>query len=396
MQKFLKTTLTAKLPKLAATLALGLGLAGGMLTSASAETLKIGVIGPLTGPGAPWGLAMAEGAKILARDYNAKGGLQIGGKNYQVEIVAYDDHFKAQDALAAYQRLVTFDGVKYIAVAAGASTFAIKPKMDDDKVVVMTAGYLANLLDPNSKLMYRMWGIPADYYPSIYRWLKDNTKERRVVMLSPDDESQREMVTMSDKLLKQHGYTILDTQMYEKTLRDFLPLLTRVLALKPEIIDLGGTAPATAAVIVRQAREFGYKGTFFIPGSSAWREVLDGAGPAAAEGVINMVYVDPANESYKRFAAEYKKIVNQEPNESLAPYSDGVNILIQSIVKSGAVGDTSKFEEGFKKALPMKSIQGDMLTIGGGMAHGIDHQVAAFRYIGMIKNGQLKVMGKIQ
>jgi hypothetical protein len=73
-----------------------------------------------------------------------------------------------------------------------------------------------------------------------------------------------------------------------------------------------------------------------------------------------------------------------------------VNILIQSIVKSGAVGDTSKFEEGFKKALPMKSIQGDMLTIGGGMAHGIDHQVAAFRYIGMIKNGQLKVMGKIQ
>jgi branched-chain amino acid transport system substrate-binding protein len=385
---------TASAKRILAAIALTAGalLAG----AASAQTLKIGIIAPLTGPAAPWGLAISEGAKILARDYNAKGGLQIGGKTYQVEIVSYDDHYKAQDSISAYQRLVTRDGVKYIAIAAGVSTLAIKPNIEDDKVVVMTAGYLANLLDPNSKHMYRMWGIPADYYPGIYRWLKDNTKERRAVILGPDDESQREMVSLTNKLLKDHGYTILATEMYDKSLKDFLPLLTKVLAQKPDIIDLGGTAPATAAVLVRQAREFGYKGLFFIPGSSAWREVLDGAGPAAAEGVLNMVYVDPANEAYKRFAGEYRKAVNQEPNESLAPYSDGVNILIQSIVKSGSVEDTSKFEEGFRKALPMKSIQGDMLTIGGGMAHGIDHQVAAFRYIGVIKNGQLQVVGKIQ
>jgi branched-chain amino acid transport system substrate-binding protein len=244
--------------------------------------------------------------------------------------------------------------------------------------------------------MYRMWGIPADYYPGIYRWLKDNTKERRVALISPDDESQREMLALSDKLLKGAGYTVVANEIYEKSLKDFLPLLTKVLAQKPEVIDLGGTAPATAAVMVRQAREFGYKGLFFIPGSSAWREILEGAGPQAAEGVLNMVYVDPTNDNYKRFAAEYKKAVGQEPNESIAPYTDGVNVLIQSIVKSGSVDDTSKFEEGFRKALPMKSIQGDTLTIGGGMAHGIDHQVAAFRYIGAIKNGQLQIIGKIQ
>jgi len=361
-----------------------------------AETLKIGIIAPLTGPAAPWGLAMSEGAKILAADYNGKGGLQIGGKNYQLEIVAYDDHYKAQDSIAAYQRLVNRDGVKYIAVAAGVSTLAIKPNIEDDKVVVMTAGYLANLLDPQARHMYRMWGIPADYYPAIYRWLKDNTKERRVVVLGPDDESQREMVALSNKLLKEHGYSILATEMYDKALKDFLPLLTKVLAQKPDVIDLGGTAPATAAVLVRQAREFGYKGLFFVPGSSAWREILDGAGAAAAEGVLNMVYVDPANDNYKRFAAQFHKAVGQEPNESIAPYSDGVNILIQSIVKSGSATDTSAFEAGFRKALPMKSIQGDQLTIGGGMAHGIDHQVAAFRYIGAIKNGQLQIVGKIQ
>jgi len=377
-------------------IALSAALLSGAAFAQAQQTLKIGIIAPLTGPAAPWGLAMAEGAKVLANDYNAKGGLSIGGKTYKVEIVAYDDKYKAQDAVSAYQRLVNRDGVKHIAIAAGVSTLAIKPNIENDKVVVMTAGYLANLLDPNAKYMYRMWGIPADYYPGIYRWLKDNTKERRVVILGPDDESQREMVALSNKLLKEHGYNVLSTEMYDKGLKDFLPLLTRVLATKPDMIDLGGTAPATAAVLVRQAREFGYKGQFFIPGSSAWREIMDGAGAAASEGVLNMVYVDPTNDNYKRFAAEFRKAVGQEPNESMAPYTDGVNVLIQSIVKSGSVEDTSQFEAGFRKAFPMKSMQGDNLTIGGGMAHGIDHQVAAFRYIGAIRGGQLKIIGKIQ
>ena len=109
-----------------------------------------------------------------------------------------------------------------------------------------------------------------------------------------------------------------------------------------------------------------------------------------------MVYVDPKNESYKKFAAEYTKRVGQEPNESLAPYSDGVNVLIRSIAASGDANDTSKFEEGFKKAMPMKSIQGETLIVDGGMKYGIDHQVLATRLVGQIKNGQLEIVGKIQ
>ena len=377
-------------------LATGIGLMAGLLGSASAETLKIGIIAPLTGPAAPWGLAMAEGAKVLARQYNAQGGIESNGKRYEVEVIAYDDHYKAPDAVSAYQRLVTQDGVKYITIAAGVSTMAIKQFLEDDKVVGMTAGYIASELDPGSKHMYRMWGIPADYYPPLYAWLKDNFKERRVAIMNPDDESARAMSALGEKLLKDGGYTVTSNDLYEKSLRDFLPLLTKVLANKPDLIDLGATAPATAAVMIRQAREFGYKGLFFIPGSSAWREILDGAGPEASEGLINMVYVDPANEPYKKFADEFKKAVGQEPNESLAPYSDGVHILMRSAAASNAIGDTSKFEEGFRKALPMKSIQGDMLKIGGGEPYGIDHQVAAFRYIGIIKEGKLQVIGKIQ
>ena len=384
------------IPKFATVLAVGFALYGSLSAEVSAETLKIGIIAPLTGAAAPWGMAMAEGAKILASTYNAQGGLDVGGNKYQIQVIAYDDEYKSPEAIAVYNRLVYQDNVKYIAIAAGSSTMALKQYLGDDKIVGMTAGYVAGEIDGNSKYMYRMWGIPADYYPPLYDWLKNNTKERRVAILNPDDETARSMAALSESLMKKAGYTVLANELYERSLKDFLPLLTKILGAKPDIIDLGATPPATTALLIRQAREFGYKGLFFVPGSTSWKEIVNAAGVAGAEGVITILYVDPANEAYKRFAAEYKKSVGQEPNEALAPYTDGINVLIHSIRMSGAVNDTSRFEAGFEKAMPMESMQGEKMTIGGKEKYGIDHQVNAVRYVGVIRNGEPVVVSKIQ
>src|SRR4051794_11739656 len=80
--------------KLAATLALGLAIS----VAAHAETLKLGVVAPLTGGGAAWGIANAEAAKIAAAEVNRDGGLDVAGKKYQLSVIAYDDQFKTNDA----------------------------------------------------------------------------------------------------------------------------------------------------------------------------------------------------------------------------------------------------------------------------------------------------------
>lgn len=374
---------------------LGLYIAALPSTAVAADVLKIGIIAPLTGPAAPWGIAMAEGAKILAAHYNAEGGLDVGGKRYQLAIIAYDDLYSAQGAVTAYNRLAYEDKVAYVVVAAGISTMALKRMANDDKVVIMTSGFIADELDPESRYMYRMWGPPADFFPPLIAWLRQNRPERHVVIINPNDETARQNGELAVKLYKNNGYDVLSNELYERTTRDFLPLITKVLGLKPDVIDLGATAPATAALLTRQLREFNYGGLIFISGSTAWREVLAGAGPAASEGVVNVLAADPANKAYAAFAAEFRSAIGQEPNEVLAPYSDGVNFLIKSIQASGAVGDTSKFEEGFFKAAPFTTIQGESAPIGGKAEYGIDHQVNAVRYIGVIKSGAVVVVGKI-
>lgn len=61
-------------------------LAGSLMTSAAAQTIKIGVNEPLTGAFAASGNYVTDGAKIAADEINAKGG--VDGR--KIEIVSYD------------------------------------------------------------------------------------------------------------------------------------------------------------------------------------------------------------------------------------------------------------------------------------------------------------------
>src|SRR5262247_437036 len=55
------------------------------------ETLRIGVNGVMSGEAASWGLVNKYCAETTADLVNAKGGIDIGGKKYRIEIVALDD-----------------------------------------------------------------------------------------------------------------------------------------------------------------------------------------------------------------------------------------------------------------------------------------------------------------
>jgi branched-chain amino acid transport system substrate-binding protein len=124
------------------------------------------------------------------------------------------------------------------------------------------------------------------------------------------------------------------------------------------------------------------------------KDIVAGAGTKAAEGLVNMLYADPANDGYKYLVAEYKKAMGQDPNEIIVPFYDGTNVLLNAIQKSGTVDDTAKVAAAFSKVLPMASIQGDQLTLGGKATAGADAQIMTTNYIGVIRDGEPVVLGK--
>ena len=120
--------------------------------AAEAETLKLGVLATLSGAGTAWGIAMQGAAELAAEDVNSKGGLEVGGKKYQVEVIAYDDHYKAADALTAFNRLVFDDGIKYVVGPLGSTpALALLPVSTENKVITMTMAFTPKALSAEYK-----------------------------------------------------------------------------------------------------------------------------------------------------------------------------------------------------------------------------------------------------
>jgi branched-chain amino acid transport system substrate-binding protein len=307
-----------------------------------------------------------------------------------VEIITYDDQYKAAEAVAAYQRLRTLDGVKYVVIQTSAPTMALKQQVEDDKVVALTTSYTPAAIDEKTRFMFRAYSTATDFMPGYAAWMKSNLKERRMVTFNPNDETGWSHGKVTEKLYKDNGFEVLSGELYERATKDFAPMLTKVLALKPDVIDLGSSSPATAGLLVRQAREAGFKGRFVQTGGAGWVDVVAAAGKEAAEGMVNILYANQANPGFQRLAAEYKKQFNgQTPNEIVVAYYDAVSVLLAAIQKAGDINDTTKVAASFASVLPMKSLQGDEMVYA-------PQQIRTYDYVGVMKDGAPVVAGKVR
>src|SRR5438477_9993361 len=100
-----------------------------------AQTIKIGVNQPLTGPVAASGNFVTNGAKIAADEINAKGGIKGLGK---IELVIEDNKSNPTEAVAVAEKLIVRDKVPVI-MGAWSSTYtlAVMPKLMEHKVPML-------------------------------------------------------------------------------------------------------------------------------------------------------------------------------------------------------------------------------------------------------------------
>ena len=84
-----------------------LSLVGSPGSAQAAEPIKIGVIGEESSVA---GASITKAAQMAADDVNAHGG--VNGR--KIEIITYDDHSSAADAVRAFQRAATEDKVAVV------------------------------------------------------------------------------------------------------------------------------------------------------------------------------------------------------------------------------------------------------------------------------------------
>lgn len=351
------------------------------------ETLKIGAVVTLSGPGAAWGQAMKNAAELAADKVNAGGGLDVAGRKYRIEIIAYDDKYQAGEAVTVANRLVFEDKVKYIIGPTGsAPTVAAQPITQKNKVITMTMAFTPKAIGPDKSFTFRPLATTVEFAQPQIDWVIKTLGVKKPGGLFPNDESGQAMSKDIETAYKKAGAELAVKEFFERDRVDFVPLLTRMLARGVDAIDLNGISPTTAGLVVKQARELGFKGRIVRTGGPATAELVKVAGKAATEGLIVHAPIDASQSSTKAYLDLYQAKYQVVPNGFSPSFYDGTSMLFEAIRRAGSVSDTEKVSEELAR---IRDFQGTLgaLSWTGKETYGIDRQLNIPFYVAEIRDG---------
>ena len=366
---------------------------GGLGYARAAEkTLTIGVIGPLSGGAASYGVELVRGAEMKVDEINKAGGLKVGGDVYKIRLVSYDHKAQSADAATATNKLVFQDKVKYImGNAVGATCNAAQTITEPNKVLFSFVCWGTANLAPEKPYSFRSMLSQWELSEPFYRWVKENhPKIKRVAAISPNDTSGKDTNTAVVKALKTLGFDVAADEYYERGTKDFYPVLTKILAQKPDMIDVAAAPAGEAGLILKQAMELGFKGAKGWTAGTNPFTIISVAGPEAAEGVWSPANINVKSEhvssAVRKFGEAYEKRYGEVPGIIAVANYAAVDVFTQAM-RSAVSVETDKVLEVLTKER-FETVWGP-LAIGGKETYGIDRQFLYPLVISEVRGGKV-------
>ncbi|MGO4837405.1 ABC transporter substrate-binding protein, partial [Rhizobiaceae sp. 2RAB30] len=128
---------------------------------------------------------------------------------------------------------------------------------------------------------------------------------------------------------------------YEPNQSSYRTELNTVLASNPDVISLSAYRP-DATIILKEWYQTGQDCKFIMPGWTANGDLVKALGKEAMEGIISISNVAAdQHPAYKRFAAEFKKITDRDPDIFSAQSYDMVITLALALEAAGAEADVA-------------------------------------------------------
>jgi branched-chain amino acid transport system substrate-binding protein len=306
-RRFLATTA-------AATLMAGVSLP--KISFGAEKVVKIGFLAPLTGEVAAWGKPGLDGCRIWADWVNEAGGVKIGDDNHKIEFVAYDDEYDPAKARTGAVKLIKEDGVQFIMMLGGDPWPGVSPVSDKEKMLFSTL--LPSDLTPETKFLVAPCEVHPIYNVTGVEWLAENKPDlKTAVICAQDDSLGKPSVATYLAAFEAAGIKVLDEPIFfDPATTDFAPIMSKMLALKPDIICLDTCYADYVHPLTEQAFQQGFKGQMISCTADFYPKMVEKTSKEFMEGFIFQFpdFDDPAlNEphvNFKRpgeFYAEYVK-----------------------------------------------------------------------------------------
>jgi branched-chain amino acid transport system substrate-binding protein len=290
-----------------------------MLTGASAaDTVKVGIVLPLTGPQAKFGEIEKNSFDLALEEINAAGG--INGK--KLELVMEDDTGRPE----VVEKLITKD--KVVMVGGGYSssvTYAVAGVCQQNQMpFLVNTGSADKITTSGWNYIYRLNPPVSHYADSITTLLSEKVKPKTVVILHENSLFGTKGAKSFEEVCIQTGYKVLLKEGYEHGGIDFKPVLIRIKQLNPDIVYMVSYI-MDASLLMRQAKELKLTPKMFIGGAAGFTlpEFAENAGVASDKIISATLWhqVLPfpgAMDYYNKFVAKFNKPTEYHGAEAYA------------------------------------------------------------------------------
>jgi branched-chain amino acid transport system substrate-binding protein len=375
--------------------------AGLLLIGASAapvrafdDVLRIGAYEPMSGPGAGLGISASRGVGMAIEEWNARGGIRVGGRSYEIKYTVYDHKYSAELAVEVANKLVFDDKIKILVTNSGSgpTIAATEAVLERNRIFNTTTGWAPKAIGPDKTYTYRVWGTGNEFGASFLSWWVKNFPEKKRIAIF---EGATTAGMESGALMKKHalamGFQVVHEDYTDENATDFYAPITAMLATNTDLIEMSATRPGHEGLIVKQLHELGYRGVLVSAGTAP-EETFKIAGAEAMEGMYllqSISYDSPdVSAEEKAYAERYRKRYNERfvsfHSEKMYDAANGVFGAIEAC----QCMDPTQLRD-FFVTYKWKTLSGQMTAWGGEVTYGIRRQMIHALPINVFRGGKI-------
>ena len=338
--------------------AAALAFAGSASAKVEGDTIILGAALSFTGKYKVNGEHTKRGYDLAVKKVNEMGGVKVDGKSYKVKVVYYDDESTPARGAQLAERLIKQDGVKFmLGPYSSGLTKAMAPITEKHKIPMVEGnGASRSLFNKGYKYLFAVLSTSEQYLAEAVHLAAEEAAKSgskpsdvKVAMAVENDPFSQDVRAGIEADAKKNEMKIVIDDKLPKELNDMTATLTKVRALKPDILLVSGHSKG-AATAVRQIAELKIDVPMIALTHCDAAQIIKKFGKdaeyylCATQWAPTMKYKDNYFGSASDYAALFEKEYGYVPPYQAAESSASVLVWVDAFQRANSF-DTTKLRE---------------------------------------------------
>lgn len=308
---------------------------GSNQTGGGSEVIKIAVAAPMTGDNAEYGIGFANAANLMAKEWNEKGGVDIGGTKYKVEIVKYDDKSDSDEAKLIAEKIVSDKDIWGVIghFASGICMVAAPTYQEAKYINISPTSSHADYSKIGDYIFRNNTVITVETKTGAEMAVKDLGAEKIGVLSIDTEWGQTAGNAMEENISAMGGNCVLRQEVSTDAV-DFATEISNFKAADAEVIMVAGMY-GTLAPFAVACKNSNYD-VKLVGCSNAYTENLISIAKDAAEGIYAPVsfFAGNPDERIQEYVKKYTDEYGSAPSALTTQAYDSVGILLEAIERA--------------------------------------------------------------